>query len=117
MERFDIEISGVKGVRLRKTNRIKTIHGSTAILGKWRSAFYAAPLENIVWENQSGYYLAIRRSTLLGNSEPFIDLMLEHILQAIKGKGEELKNVGVNVGENYPPASAISWNYCVSTEH
>ena len=43
--------------------------------------------------------------------------MLEHILQAIKGKGEELKNVGVNVGENYPPASAISWNYCVSTEH
>ena len=70
----------------------------TAILGKWRSAFYAAPIENIVWENQSGYYLAIRRSTLLGNSEPFIDFMLERILQAIKGKGEELKNVGVNVG-------------------
>ena len=70
----------------------------TAILGKWRSAFYAAPIENIVWENQSGYYLAIRRSTLLGNSEPFIDFMLERILQTIKGKGEELKNVGVNVG-------------------
>ena len=70
----------------------------TAILGKWRSAFYAAPIENIVWENQSGYYLAIRRSTLLENSEPFIDFMLERILQAIKGKGEELKNVGVNVG-------------------
>ena len=33
----------------------------TAILGKWRNAFYAAPIENIVWENQSGYYLAIRR--------------------------------------------------------
>ena len=33
VERFDIEISGVKGVRLRKTNRIKTIHGSTAIEG------------------------------------------------------------------------------------
>ena len=72
----------------------------TAILGKWRSAFYAAPLENIVWENQSGYYLAIRRSTLLGNSEPFIDFMLERILQAIKGKGEEFKNVGVSVGVN-----------------
>ena len=72
----------------------------TAILGKWRSAFYAAPIENIVWENQSGYYLAIRRSTLLGNSEPFIDFMLERILQAIKGKGEELKNVGVSVGVN-----------------
>ena len=72
----------------------------TAILGKWRSAFYAAPIENIVWGNQSGYYLAIRRSTLLGNSEPFIDFMLERILQAIKGKGEELKNVGVSVGVN-----------------
>ena len=72
----------------------------TAILGKWRSAFYAAPIENIVWENQSGYYLAIRRSPLLGNSEPFIDLMLERTLQAIKGKGEELKNVGVSVGVN-----------------
>ncbi len=70
----------------------------TAILGKWRNAFYAAPVENIVWENQSGYYLAIRRSTLLGNSEPFIDFMLERILQAIKDKGEDLKNVGVNVG-------------------
>lgn len=33
VERFDIEISGVKGVRLRKTNRVKTIHGSTAIEG------------------------------------------------------------------------------------
>ena len=72
----------------------------TAILGKWRNAFYSAPIENIVWENQSGYYLAIRRSTLLGNSEPFIDFMLERILQAIKGKGEELKNVGVSVGVN-----------------
>ena len=70
----------------------------TAILGKWRNAFYAAPIENIVWENQSGYYLSIQRSTLLGNSEPFIDFMLERILQTIKGKGEELKNVGVNVG-------------------
>lgn len=72
----------------------------TAILGKWRNAFHAAPIENIVWENQSGYYLAIRRSTLLGNSEPFIDFMLERILQAIMGKGEELKDVGVNVGIN-----------------
>ena len=37
----------------------------TAILGKWREAFYAAPIENIVWENQSGYYLAIYRDLTL----------------------------------------------------
>ncbi len=72
----------------------------TAILGKWRKAFYAAPIENIVWENQSGYYLAIRRSSLLGNSEPFIDFMLERILQAVQIKVGESKDVGVNVGVN-----------------
>ena len=72
----------------------------TAILGKWRSAFYAAPIENIVWENQSGYYLAIRRSTLLGDSGPFIDFMLARILQAIRVRGDALGDVGVNVGVN-----------------
>ena len=73
----------------------------TAILGKWREAFYAAPIENIVWENQSGYYLAIRRASLLGNAEPFIDFMLERILETIKTKGDaKKKNVGVNVGVN-----------------
>lgn len=55
------------------------------------------PSRTSYWENQSGYYLSIRRSTLLGNSEPFIDFMLERILQAIKGKGEEFKNVGVGL--------------------
>ena len=72
----------------------------TAILGKWRNAFYAAPIENIVWENQSGYDLAIRRSSLIANSKPFIDFMLERILQTIKNKSEERKDVGANVGAN-----------------
>ena len=72
----------------------------TAILGKWRNAFYAAPIENIVWENQSGYYLAIHRSSLLGNSGPFIDFMLQRILQAITTKGKGRPNVGVSVGVN-----------------
>ena len=75
----------------------------TAILGKWRAAFYAASIENIVWKNQSGYYLAIRRSSLLGNSEPFVDFMLERILQTIKGNvaaHRDCKDVGVNVGVN-----------------
>ena len=75
----------------------------TAILGKWREAFYAAPIENMVWENQGGYYLAIRRSSLLGNSEPFVDFMLERILQTIKvnvSAQRNRKDVGVNVGVN-----------------
>lgn len=72
----------------------------TAILGKWKSAFYAAPIENIVWENQAGYYLAIRRSSLIGDSGPFLDFMLERILQSIRTKGGEERDVGGNVGGN-----------------
>ena len=70
----------------------------TAILGKWRNAFYAAPIENIVWENQAGYYLAIRRSSLIGDSGPFLDFMLERILQSIRTKGGGERDVGGNVG-------------------
>ena len=36
---------------------------------------------------------------MLGNSEAFIDFMLERILETIKVKGDaQKKNVGVNVG-------------------
>lgn len=28
-------------------------------IGKWRNALYTALVEDIVWENHSGYYLAI----------------------------------------------------------
>lgn len=76
----------------------------TAILGKWKSAFYAAPIENIVWENQAGYYLAIRRSSLIGDSGPFLDFMLERILQSIREKsGDVGANVGANVGATLSP--------------
>lgn len=72
----------------------------TAILGRWKGAFYAVPIENIVWENQQGYYLAIRRSSLIGDARPFLDFMLERILQAIKDSLLKQGDVGVNVGAN-----------------
>jgi hypothetical protein len=49
--------------------------------------------------NPGACSLAIRRASLLGNAEPFIDFMLERILETIKTKGDaQKKNVGVNVG-------------------
>ncbi|MBR3085268.1 MAG: Fic family protein [Kiritimatiellae bacterium] len=60
----------------------------TAMLGKWNPLFHAAPIENIVFENQAGYYEAINASTNKADSGPFVDFMLERILAAIKAKGE-----------------------------
>lgn len=73
----------------------------TSILGKWKKNFYTLPIENIVWQNQSGYYLALRRSSLIGDCFPFIEFMLERIKETIlEAKQDAKKNVGVSVGVN-----------------
>ena len=59
----------------------------TAMLGKWNPLFYAAPVENIVFANQANYYKAINTSTAKGDSGPFIEFMLERILEAIRTRG------------------------------
>ena len=60
----------------------------TALLGSWRSEFYGAPVENIVWAHQQEYYQAIRASTAAGECGPFIDFMLDKILRTLKAKGK-----------------------------
>ena len=60
----------------------------TALLGSWRSEFYAAPVENIVWAHQSEYYEAIRKSGMAGDCGPFIDFMLDKILRTLRAKGK-----------------------------
>lgn len=60
----------------------------TALLGSWRSEFYGAPVENIVWAHQREYYEAIRASTAKADSGPFIDFMLDKILRTLRAKGE-----------------------------
>ena len=59
----------------------------TALLGKWRPEFYAAPVENIVWAHQREYYAAIRMASSTGDSGPFVDFMLDKILRTLKAKG------------------------------
>ena len=54
------------------------------ILGKQHPLFEHLPVENMVYANQQRYYDAINASSDKGNSGPFIDFMLEEILQALK---------------------------------
>lgn len=60
----------------------------TALLGSWRSEFYGAPVENIVWAHQQEYYQSIRASSAAGECGPFIDFMLDKIFRTLKAKGE-----------------------------
>ena len=50
----------------------------------FRNGFYDAPVENIVWAHQQEYYHAIRASPSAGECGPFIDFMLDKILQTLK---------------------------------
>jgi Fic family protein len=60
----------------------------TLILSKWNELFAWIPVETVVYENQQNYYDALEKSEKAGNSEFFIEFMLNAILQAL----EELPN-------------------------
>ena len=69
------------------------------ILGRLHPLFEHLPVENMVYANQQAYYDAITASTHAGQSGPFIDFMLKEIYKTLKShQGEELNNVGNNVG-------------------
>lgn len=71
------------------------------ILGRLHPLFEHLPVENMVYANQQAYYDAITESSRVANSCPFIDFMLNEILNALKAhKIEDTVNVGINVGIN-----------------
>ena len=53
------------------------------ILGRLNPIFEHLPVENMVYSNQQAYYNAINKSSYLVDSGPFIDFMLEEILNAL----------------------------------
>lgn len=55
------------------------------ILGRLSPIFEHLPVENMVYANQQEYYNAINRSSDIGDSGPFLDYMLEEILNALLG--------------------------------
>jgi len=56
----------------------------TLILSKWNELFAWLPVETVVYENQQNYYGALEKSEKEGNSEFFIEFMLNAILQALE---------------------------------
>ena len=56
----------------------------TVILSSWKSLFKYIPIESIIRKNQDKYYIAIRECNSAGNSNIFIEFMLEVIVDAVK---------------------------------
>ncbi|MBQ8223684.1 MAG: HTH domain-containing protein [Bacteroidales bacterium] len=54
------------------------------ILGKLHPIFEHLPIENMVYSNQQKYYDAITESTKCVDCSPFIDFMLNEILNTLK---------------------------------
>lgn len=55
----------------------------TALLSSWKPIFKYIPIESVIKDNQDAYYNAIAISTSQGNSNAFIEFMLNVINQAI----------------------------------
>lgn len=65
------------------------------ILGKLNPLFEHLPVENMVYANQQAYYDAITQSSANGDSQPFIDFMLQEILNALEDhKGQTVDEIG-----------------------
>ena len=54
------------------------------ILGRLHPLFEYLPVENMVYANQEAYYNPIQASTAAADSGPFIDFMLQEILNTLK---------------------------------
>lgn len=56
----------------------------TLILSRWKPLFAYVPVESLIHARQSDYYDAIRRSSAVGESTPFVSFMLEVILESLR---------------------------------
>lgn len=55
------------------------------ILARWNPLFAHIPVESLVYEHQQEYYQALQKSTDQGDSAPFIEFMLQMLLNAASG--------------------------------
>ena len=80
------------------------------ILGRLNPVFEHLPVENMVYSNQQAYYHAINRSSDLGDSGPFIDFMLEEILNALVGhQGKSNADIADEKGLNYQQQRVLGY--------
>ena len=80
------------------------------ILGRLNPIFEHLPVENMVYSNQQAYYHAINRSSGLGDSGPFIDFMLEEILNALVGyQGKSNADIADEKGLNHQQQRVLGY--------
>ena len=80
------------------------------ILGRLNPLFEHLPVENMVYSNQQAYYHAINRSSDLGDSGPFIDFMLEEILNAlVDHQGKSNADIADEKGLNYQQLRVLGY--------
>ena len=80
------------------------------ILGRLNPIFEHLPVENMVYSNQQAYYHAINRSSDLGDSGPFIDFMLEEILNAlVDHQGKSNSDIADEKGLNYQQQRVLGY--------
>ena len=80
------------------------------ILGRLNPIFEHLPVENMVYSNQQAYYHAINRSSDLGDSGPFIDFMLEEILNAlVDHQGKSNADIADKKGLNYQQQRVLGY--------
>lgn len=70
------------------------------ILGKLNPAFAHLPIENLVFAHQQAYYDALSASSAQADCSPFIDFMLQSILDTLRQQASQSSHVGENVGVN-----------------
>ncbi len=80
------------------------------ILGRLNPIFEHLPIENMVYSNQQAYYNAINKSSYLADSGPFIDFMLEEILNAlIDHQGKSNADIADEKGLNYQQERVLGY--------
>lgn len=67
------------------------------LLGNWNEIFVWLPIEELIWSRQEEYYQALGKSDELGESSPFVEFMMEVILDTLKettvvGKTKKAEN-------------------------
>jgi Fic family protein len=72
------------------------------ILYKWKPLFSAMPIESVIKESQQEYYDALQSAGDTGERTPFIEFMLEAILETCERELKNNQNVPINVPKNVP---------------
>ena len=78
----------------------------TMLLSRWKPVLGWLPVENIVRENQEGYYQAIAKCDSAGESTIFIEFMLKCLYEAII-RIEEHREVPNKVANKVPNKTAV----------